>query len=87
MATLRAVQAVVDLTGDAQSKGRFRQLREIAEENALLASWDEAVESTWKAVQGGTLRERPGAYFNGTLTRILARYGVYVPVGSTGGTY
>lgn len=80
-ATLAAVEAVVGLTGDPGSRARFRQLREICEENGLTASWDEALESTRKAIETGNLSSTPGAYFNGTLCRILGRLGCYVPIG------
>ena len=58
-------------------------LRQICEEHACEDAWSEALKSTKKAMTVGRLRQTPGAYFNGTLAKLLDARGVYVPVGSS----
>lgn len=79
---LDAARAAVELTGDPGSSARFVQLRDICEETGHIESWTEAITSTEKAKTAGRLRGPAGAYFNGTLSRILTKRGVYVPVGA-----
>ena len=77
------VQEVIDITGDSGSVGRFVQLREICEDHGCQDAWDEAFLSTSKAKEEGRLKGKAGAYFNGTISRILAKRNVYVPIGTS----
>ncbi len=78
-----AIEEIVEITGDAGSSRRFRQLYEIADKAGLLSEWDAARKATEQALKRARKPvEAPGAYFATILTRGLNEQGVAVPVGS-----
>lgn len=79
---ITAVRDVIELTADSRSVGRFIQLCEICEDNGCQDAWNDAVQATVKAKEAGRLKGKAGAYFNGTMGRILAKRNVYVPTGT-----
>lgn len=81
-ALMAAVRLAVAVTEDPGSLARFIQLRQICEAQGATDAWNEALAATEKAANRGRLRGTPGAYFNGTLSSLLQKRGVYVPIGS-----
>ena len=81
----REAQEIATITGDSKSLRRFEQLYDIAMNTRQMGQWDEAVSSLRKRMVASEKMEplrNPGAYFCKTLTDLLLRHGVSVPVGS-----
>ena len=82
---LPEVRNLAGITGDTKSLRRFGQLYDIAMNAGQIDQWDEAVRSLRRRMAAsekmGPLRS-PGAYFCKTLSELLLRQGVAVPVGS-----
>lgn len=78
------VARLVEQTSDTGSVRRFVQLYEICIDEDCLAQWDQAVASLTRAQAKGGV-ERPGAYFQTALLRLLERRQVFVPLASEAG--
>jgi hypothetical protein len=78
---LNPVDEAVDLTGDAKSRRRWVQLREICVEQNAAAAWIEALAKTRQRLEKGGVAA-PGAYLQVALLRELDKRGITPPSGT-----
>ena len=75
------VEEAISLTGDAKSRRRWVQLREICVESNATAAWIEAIGKTRQRIAKGGVAA-PGAYLQVALLRELDKRGIVPPTGS-----